>query len=224
MKLVSIMGDSISTYAGYNPKGYAVFYDADAQARNGMNSVYDTWWAKVNQVLGAKLCVNGSFSGSRVTGGGFPAACSAQRIAALQRGGYVPDRILIYMGINDFGNGVMPRRKGMERFCCPASPLVFADAYAQMLTGLHRQYPQAEIVCGTLLRTEVRNHPGWAFPESYAGMPLEEYNRAIRRVCKRQRCHLADVGAADIRCETLDGTHPTAKGHTVLFERWIKYL
>ena len=58
MILVSIIGDSISTFEHYNPPDYAVFYDKEKQALNGMTSVYDTWWAKVNQALHANLCVN----------------------------------------------------------------------------------------------------------------------------------------------------------------------
>ncbi len=30
-RYVSIMGDSISTYSGYNPQGYSVFYDENNQ-------------------------------------------------------------------------------------------------------------------------------------------------------------------------------------------------
>ena len=104
--LVSILGDSISTYDGYNPKGYAVYYDEYMQMRNGLQSVYDTWWAKVNQALGAFLCVNDSYSGCMVSGVDFPAGCSQERIMNLRTSEYMPDLILIYMGINDFGNGV----------------------------------------------------------------------------------------------------------------------
>ena len=64
---VSIVGDSISTYEGYNPDRYKVFYNRTMQMANGLNSVYDTWWAKVNQSLHAYLCVNNSYSGSKVT-------------------------------------------------------------------------------------------------------------------------------------------------------------
>ena len=60
MKLVSVFGDSISTFNGFNPNGYAVYYDREQQIANGLNSVYDTWWAKVNQALHAFLCVNNS--------------------------------------------------------------------------------------------------------------------------------------------------------------------
>ena len=58
MKFVSIMGDSISTFSGFNPEGYSVFYDEYNSHRNSMTSVYDTWWAKVNQFLHAYICVN----------------------------------------------------------------------------------------------------------------------------------------------------------------------
>lgn len=71
---VSIIGDSISTYTGYNPAGYAVFYTEENIRNNNLQSVYDTWWAKVNQFLQAFLCVNASYSGSKVSGNIFPAA------------------------------------------------------------------------------------------------------------------------------------------------------
>ena len=80
---VSILGDSISTYSGYNPKEYAVYYDEEMQKRNGLNSVYDTWWAKVNQSLCAYLCVNNSYSGSEVSGQKFPAGCCRERVMHL---------------------------------------------------------------------------------------------------------------------------------------------
>ena len=60
---VSIVGDSISMYEGYSPNGYKVFYNRTMQIANGLNSVYDTWWAKVDQWLHAYLCVNNSYSG-----------------------------------------------------------------------------------------------------------------------------------------------------------------
>ena len=36
MKSVSIVGDSISTYEGYNPYGFAVYYDRGMQELNGL--------------------------------------------------------------------------------------------------------------------------------------------------------------------------------------------
>jgi len=42
MRFVSVLGDSVSTYEGYNPKDYSVFYDNAWQKNNGLATVYDT--------------------------------------------------------------------------------------------------------------------------------------------------------------------------------------
>lgn len=220
MRLVSIVGDSISTYAGYNPKGYAVYYDDEIRRKNHLNSVYDTWWAKVNQALGAYLCVNNSYSGSRVTGNSFPAASCDERLSHLHTSMHRPDIILIYMGFNDFGHGVnvaqrVPVRKNM---------LFFSDAYKHMLSRIRQLYPDALIVCGTLMRTKIKGCEDWIFPESYAGTRFDDYNEAIRKVCKKERCCLADIASFNIPYETLDGTHPTNEGHITLAHAWIRCL
>lgn len=223
MRFISIVGDSISTYAGYNPEGYAVFYDKEMQERNFLNSVYDTWWAKVNQALDAYLCVNNSYSGSRVSGAGFPAASCEERLKNLQTNMYQPDIILIYIGFNDFGHGVKVVRKGIKP---PGRKdiQIFSDAYEHMLVRIRRLHPKATIVCGTLLRTKIRNHDEWIFPESYAGVNFEDYNVAIRKICKKQKCCLADIASLNIPYETLDGSHPTNNGHVTIAHAWITRL
>ena len=70
------------------------FYDIEMQRKYGLNIVYDTWWAKVNQALHAYLCVNNSYSGSKVTGKDFPSAVSEERVANLHNGEHYPDVIL----------------------------------------------------------------------------------------------------------------------------------
>ena len=222
MRFVSIVGDSISTYEGFVPDGYSVFYDSDMQRRNGLQSVYDTWWAKVNQALHAYLCVNNSYSGSKVAGERFPAASSQQRTQALHTECCLPDIILIYIGFNDFGNGVpiYPKEKGKQ---FRNDPLYFMDAYSKMLSGIKHSYPGAKIVCATLARPVIA-HSKWAFPEYYAGISFEEYNRAIRKACRKEGCCLADIGAMNICYETLDGAHPTKEGHKTLYLAWLACL
>ena len=220
---VSILGGSICTFGGYNPKGHAVFYDEDMQRHNGLNSVYDTWWAKVNQSLGAYLCVNNSYSGSRVSGQGFPAGCSQERIIQLRTSKYIPDLILIYLGFNDFGYGVPIR-------CAPLSNegktnlMYFEDAYHQMLTGMRYFFPNAKIVCATLMRTTLRQNNLWSFPDRLGGISIDDYNDAIRRAAANCHISLADLAKRDRRYETLDGTHPTAKGHQTIADEWIACL
>lgn len=223
MKLVSILGDSVSTYSGCNPEGYSVFYDEEMRLQNGLNSVDDTWWAQVNRALNARLCVNGSYSGSQVTGNLFPAALSDKRIADLRTGDAVPDVILVYIGFNDFGRGIKVSDKGVKRILHHDGQS-FANAYMEMLVKMKRAYPKALIVCGTLMRTEVRGKPHWRFPEMFAGTRFEDYNAAIRKACKRKNCRLADLNALGAQYETLDGSHPTAKGHKTIADAWIKCL
>ncbi len=194
MKFVSIMGDSISTFQGYNPPGYAVFYNKEMQMKNGLNTVYDTWWAKVNQSLHAYLCINGSYSGSRVTGTAFPAGASEKRINDLECPGIAPDIILVYLGINDFGYGVSVK-KNLIASRQTLDLLVFEDAYNIMLKKMTRKYPNAKIICGTLMRSCLANHEDWLFPEAISGTKLEKYNDAIRSAARANHCCLADIAA-----------------------------
>ena len=224
MRFVSIIGDSISTFEGYNPSGYSVFYDTDMQLRNDLSSVYDTWWAKVNQALHAFLCVNNSYSGSRVTGVCFPAASSPERISCLSTQDYSPDMILIYIGFNDFGNGVRIKQKKSVVKNIKKDLLSFEDAYEIMIDQVQERYPWAKVVCGTLMRTRIRNNETWLFPEKYAGEKFEDYNDAIRQVAERKKIYLADISSQNIRYETLDGSHPTLEGHQTIAGAWIKCL
>ena len=221
--LVSIIGDSISTYSGYNPKGYAVYYDEEMQVCNGLRSVYDTWWAKVNQALSAYLCVNNSYSGSMVSGQGFPAGCCQERIEHLMTTEDSPDLILIYLGLNDWGYGVPVS-------CAPlsnngrANMFYFEDAYHHMLTGLRYFYPNAKIICATLMKTTLSQDSLWVFPDRLGGINIDDYNEAIRRAAANCHINIADLAKHNGRYETLDGAHPTAKGHQTIADVWIDCL
>lgn len=220
---VSILGDSISTFSGYNPKGYAIYYDKEVQKINGLRSVYDTWWAKVNQLLNAYLCVNNSYSGSKVSGQAFPAGNCRERIMCLHDSECTPDLILIYLGLNDFGYGV-------PIHCAPLSNdsktnlLYFEDAYHQMLTGLRYFYPKTKIICATLMKTIIKQDNNWSFPNRLGGICIDDYNNAIRRSATNCHINLADLAKYDRRYETLDGFHPTAKGHQTIADEWIACL
>ena len=212
MKLVSILGDSVSTFQGTNPRGYSVFYDTSMQRVNGLNSVSDTWWDRVITSMNARLCVNNSYSGSRVTGDCFPAAACEERLQNLGTQGEQPDYILIYAGFNDFAGGA--------ELISSLDTYGFEDSYDQMLRTIRQNYPSARTVCATLMRTRVRGDHNWQFPEYWAGIGLEDYNNVIRWTAQENRCDLADL----VRYETLDGAHPTAQGHREIAENWIRCL
>ena len=82
-----------------------------------------------------------------------------------------------------------------------------------MLQNLRKLYPDTAVICGTLMRTQIQGNPFWDFPESGMGYSMEEYNQVIRQAAKKNGCLLADLGALGLRYETMDGSHPNAKGH-----------
>ena len=222
MSMISILGDSISTFEGMNPQGYAVFYEGEKREINELETEEETWWGRVLNVLGADLCVNASYSGSRMSGLIFPAGCSDERLLALRTEACVPDIILVFMGYNDFAYGVPVACKSDE--CLTDRKMTFSGAYELVLSHLKILYPHSRIVCGTLMRSRVRGRIGWQFPEIIDAEPFERYNEAIRTACRKCGVELADLSAYDMAYETLDGSHPTALGHKTIADLWIKEM
>lgn len=129
-KAISILGDSISAFAGYVPSGNAVYYTG---TNAGVMSVNDLWWKKLTDALGASVLINEAWSGSRVTttNGETSAGCMT-RCTNLHSGSEDPDVIIVYLGINDFINGVgLGTYRGADDF--PTVTITFREAYAIML-------------------------------------------------------------------------------------------
>ena len=105
-KLVSILGDSISTFEGHNPAWCRVYYQGDRRTDNGLADVGDTWWMQVIEAFAARLCANGSYSGSWVSGALFPVGTDDKRIAGMRGAEGDPDT---------------RRRRGMPRLRAPGS-------------------------------------------------------------------------------------------------------
>ena len=220
MKYISILGDSISTFEGYNPNGYDVYYDFVLQHNNGITSINDTWWMKVIQHMNGSMLVNASFSGSKVTGQFFPSANHPKRIQDLSTKEHKPDIILIYIGFNDFGYGIQTRKKPFSR----DSVDIFECAYNMMLRGINREYPLAVVVCGTLMKTTLKTDPTWIFPNHYQGHDINEYNEIIKKACSKNKCILAYLANTNLCYETLDTSHATVDGHNTIAQAWIKCL
>lgn len=62
---VLIFGDSYSTYKGYNPEGYAVYYQPDG-GDTDVRKVNETWWHKVISETDSNLLLNNSWSDSTI--------------------------------------------------------------------------------------------------------------------------------------------------------------
>lgn len=212
---ISIVGDSISTYAGFNPQGYLVYYKDDRAQDNEIESVDDTWWKQVIDGLGGELCVNNSYSGSLVAGEYKSSACSAARCSALHAD-VMPDVILIYIGTNDRGFGV---DVGMNS---PHDTQKFYGAYRTMLSQLKSNYPCAKIICATLLMGKLKDTVDLEYDRFM--IEDERYNEAIRSAVKDKECLLADIARSGERYETLDYCHPTKCGHKLMAKLWLDAL
>jgi lysophospholipase L1-like esterase len=220
-KKFSVLGDSISTLEGFNPRNHPVFYDAASREKTGVWEMGETWWGKVIGFFGGELLVNDSWSGGRVTRPEgtkeqFPAGCSEKRTGNLHLGEVYPDVILVYLGINDWGAGV-----AMES---DAGDTGFALAYGLMLSRLKKNYPYAEIWCCTLGETAMESRPDFRFPEAFGGISIREYNHHIANAALAAGVCLADIHSQEIPFDTLDGTHPTAKGMDTLAMLMIRQM
>lgn len=228
-KTLSILGDSISTFAGYIPSGNANFYTG---SNCGVLSVNDTWWMKLIKALGMELKLNNSWSGSRVTttSGSDSAGCMTR----CQNLGDAPDAIIVYMGINDFNNEVvLGSYDGNGDF--PSATTTFREAYAIMLNKIMTAYPNAEVWCATLPPCE-RNGSVGAPEKNGNNVLLDDFNKAIRelsqvfgaKILEHAQCGLTyqnmSVYMGDWASGSGQGLHPNAAGHSLIANSDIHQL
>lgn len=210
-KYFSILGDSISTLAGYNPPENAVFYDWANKRLADIYAPEDTWWGKVIDELGGRLLMNESWSGSLVCK--HPDCeiqsygCSDSRTGNLGIGDVQPDVVMILLGLNDFGWAMRPTPAAGENDLA-----VFSVAYETMLRKIKANYPRAEIWCLTLPVGCWSANPGFEPLMIRGGWHLEDYCRVIRDCAVGGGCKLLDIYCPQAPYDTIDGYHPTALG------------
>ncbi len=199
---ISILGDSISTLQGWVPQGWRVHYEGEAHVE-GIQKPLDTWWGRVISKLGGHLVANSSFSGSTVEGFGFPAGVSDERIAALAAHGVLPDVVLVFMGINDYGwGGALNQVLGGSTSASArreevASELTKCEEYAGQTGGCGDQATERS---GRIL-----NHMDYTLPTAHVVMTVgrdalqrfqESYAQMLQKISQM-------VPQAEIWCVTL---------------------
>lgn len=238
--LVSILGDSISTFQGCNPEGFDVFYEGEACVRTGVEHESDTWWRLVIDAIGGDLLVNGSFSGSMVEGAGFPSASSERRVAALSRDGMDPDIVIAFIGINDYGWGgpanqaagrgravpddASPCEERMARFAADNAAEAFAAAYGTMLSRIRAAYPEAQVWCCTLCPGRLAGAQAPTFIRRLRGVDVRSYDDAIRLQASEHGCRVIDFASFGLDYEAADGTHPTKRGMRQLASMAVRFM
>ena len=217
---LSIFGDSISTFDGYIPEGYGVFFPLDGE----VTDVSQTWWMKLIEDTGMELCSNSSSSGSTCAGDSLSIdnpkyGCSGFRISALAgKQGKIPDVIIIYMGTNDLLTSVPIGDNDGTNMVAEGIIENFSDAYTLMLDKMASDYPTSQIYCCTLVPVGV-----WGTEEPFVtftnhlGLTAEYYSMQIKIIAKNKGIPVIDLYHCGIEIDNLyemttDGVHFTPMG------------
>lgn len=195
-KKVSILGDSYSTFKGFNPEGQAPFYP---DAHNDVTEVVQTWWSLYNEAMGYTLEVNDSWGGSTVcnTGYGHWNVANFSFNSRLWKLGN-PDIIFVFGGTNDaWANSPIGEYKysGITKEDCNA----LRPAIAYMLDALARIYPDAVVYA--ILNSELK----------------EDVNESFREVCRHFGVQLIELH--DI--EKQNG-HPSINGMKAICDQLLE--
>ena len=245
-KWISILGDSISTYKGFNPDGQAYTEQAD------LTDVTKTWWGCLLTKLGAKLCVNNSQNG--IACSGDDGAVKLGRHKALHRvAGTVyrnldgsvetaqstinPDIILVFLGHNDFNSG--NKAFGTYELKNPHS-WAYADtstvcgAFEGLMLNLIATYPDATVYIMNPIYVGGADKTRWPLPGNTTSTSSTDADYwcqpmmadMIRTFTLKWGYHYIETNRLGILpTEDHSGTdkflysgfsHPTAAGHRII--------
>ncbi|MBR4308755.1 MAG: hypothetical protein IKT58_04075 [Oscillospiraceae bacterium] len=108
---VLIIGDSYSTFRGYVPEGYEVYYAEEIIRETDLTRVEQTWWYQVMEETGWKLILNDSWCGAPMGYTGYEGEDCSQSSSFLHRLEMLKDkgffdrqeihRVFVFGGTND---------------------------------------------------------------------------------------------------------------------------
>lgn len=134
---VSIIGDSIGTFTGYNPTGYETHYPS-----GDVTDVTQTWWMRLLNSSGAALEVNASYGRSRVTTRtGYPDFYERANSAVLGN----PDFIIVELGTNDSSGSIALGDYTYPSDYTTLSETEFRPAFIKGMMALQANFPNAVI-------------------------------------------------------------------------------
>ncbi|MBE5744044.1 MAG: hypothetical protein E7358_04950 [Clostridiales bacterium] len=225
-KKASVIGDSISTFEG-------VSNNVEMNSTIGENRVHyprqdyrdidsadKTWWGRTINSTGMDLCVNNSWSGSRVfnnDGAAYQTRCTELH----NNQGEQPDVIFVYMGLNDFAGevpiGSFKKLSKVYKNNAYIEPTNFAEAYAIMIHKMKERYKNADIF--------VMTSP--VIGRKYMPELLGEYNQVMIDVANYFECPIIDLANykaySYVDC-TVDGSHPNQRGMDIMADLLVRSL
>ena len=220
---LSVLGDSISTMAGYVPEGNPTYYN---------DTVEKIWWNMVMRRCGMYRNTINAYSGLRVT----PTADAVHNGVAFANkldNGTEPDNIIVYLGVNDFNNEV-PLGTYDGKGAIPSDLTTFRAAYANMLNTILATYKKSKVYACTLPACEVNDSEKLLPEHNDAGVYLFEYNEAIRELATRFHVEVIDLATCAMNAhngpvyfwdyDTTDGDflHPTTAGQKAIADKVVQ--
>lgn len=154
--VVSILGDSYSTFEGFIPKGNAVWYTHHTKAdRTDVGDVKQTWWWQLIDRGGFVLGKNDSYSGATISYQGYNGDDYADRsfitrVADLGS----PDVLLIFGGTNDSWAGVEVGDYNYNDYILGEELYKFRPAMSRLLQDAINHYPGTSIY--VIINSELR--------------------------------------------------------------------
>lgn len=197
IKNFMIFGDSYSTFRGYIPEGYAIYYDENSGT--DVHKVENTWWHRFKTETGTNLVLNDSWSGSTVcyTGRQSPEygyrSSFVNRMHLLLKDDFFNknkiDTVFIFGATNDSWIATTPKGKLQLDNFKEEDLYSTLPAIAYMLMRLKEELPQGNIVY--IINTDLQ----------------ENIVDAIKTASER-------FGTQYIQLENIDKAsgHPTTKG------------
>lgn len=201
--VISILGDSYSTFEDYIPLGNETWYnDHLKDNRSDVNDVKQTWWWQVISKGGYILGVNDSYSGSTISYRGYRGEDYRDRsfITRLRRLGS-PDIILIFGCTNDSWAGVKVGEYNYSDRIPGDQVYTFRPAMAKLLSEAQNRYPGTKIYF--ILNSELR----------------EDINESVREVCAHY-----SVPVIELHDIHKIANHPSRAGMNAIAEQVLEAL
>ena len=200
--VVSILGDSYSTFMGYIPENNAFWYiTSPDRSRTDVDDVTQTWWWQLISEGGYILGKNESYSGATICFTGYRGEDYADRsfITRLPRLGS-PDILLIFGGTNDSWARV-PMGEFVYRNLTRGHYYEFRPALGKLLDEAKKRYPGTDIYF--ILNTELS----------------DDVNDAVRKECELFKVNLIELKDIDKKAG-----HPTKLGMTQIKTQVLQAL
>ena len=149
-----IIGDSYSTFEGYNPEGYAFYYSS--KAGTDVRCAENTWWHKFVKSTGTNLVLNDSWSGSTVcyTGRISPEyayrSSFVNRFHLMKKDGFFKknkiDTVFVFGGTNDSWLDTTPKGEEILDGWCEDDLYSTLPAISYLIAGLKEEVPSGNII------------------------------------------------------------------------------